>query len=491
MREGLLWPFCRQRIAKNIYTFRCITSQALLYAGGTARDATASGFNYESATPVGHSRRHPGASRSGARSSSVVACAAAGFDVTQATLSRDIRELGLVKGGPDGAYQAAPRSRRTAIRRRRCSSARWRRSCVASIACSSSCSLRTGLGHAQSLVRAARRGRAARCGRARSPARTRFSSSRRMSGGHGRSSSGSRRCRTHEVTDRRWPMREGFTPRRRFPGSSRRYGVDVVTVTLDVGQGDELGELRARALVVRRRARSRRRRARRVRARRAVPLALRVRRRATHTRRSRALAWPLIARKLIEIARIEGAAPSPMARSTRRSTRRFMPSIRRMPIIAPAREWTMSGADLLGYARARGCRQTGREPNCRIDQNLWGRLMRWELERRPAEARLRARADLERAAHRGYPVRRGVPVSVNGVPMSPAELIECLSLIGGQHGVGRLESHGDGRHVLYDAPAATMLHAAAPQLGDRTGADVSVRLQWSVHRVERAIASMW
>jgi transcriptional regulator of arginine metabolism len=30
---------------------------------------------------------------------------AAGFDVTQATLSRDIRELQLVKGGPDGAYQ--------------------------------------------------------------------------------------------------------------------------------------------------------------------------------------------------------------------------------------------------------------------------------------------------------------------------------------------------------------------------------------------------
>jgi transcriptional regulator of arginine metabolism len=32
----------------------------------------------------------------------------AGFDVTQATLSRDIRDLGLVKGGPDGAYQAPP-----------------------------------------------------------------------------------------------------------------------------------------------------------------------------------------------------------------------------------------------------------------------------------------------------------------------------------------------------------------------------------------------
>jgi transcriptional regulator of arginine metabolism len=33
---------------------------------------------------------------------------AAGFDVTQATLSRDIRELGLVKGGAEGAYQAPP-----------------------------------------------------------------------------------------------------------------------------------------------------------------------------------------------------------------------------------------------------------------------------------------------------------------------------------------------------------------------------------------------
>ena len=31
----------------------------------------------------------------------------AGFDVTQATLSRDIRELGLVKGGADGAYRPA------------------------------------------------------------------------------------------------------------------------------------------------------------------------------------------------------------------------------------------------------------------------------------------------------------------------------------------------------------------------------------------------
>lgn len=38
---------------------------------------------------------------------------AAGFDVTQATLSRDIRDLGLVKGGADGAYLAPPQPHRT------------------------------------------------------------------------------------------------------------------------------------------------------------------------------------------------------------------------------------------------------------------------------------------------------------------------------------------------------------------------------------------
>jgi transcriptional regulator of arginine metabolism len=50
---------------------------------------------------------------------------AQGFDVTQATLSRDIKELGLVKRAADGAYQrtaagdaAAPADAEAALRRR-------------------------------------------------------------------------------------------------------------------------------------------------------------------------------------------------------------------------------------------------------------------------------------------------------------------------------------------------------------------------------------
>jgi transcriptional regulator of arginine metabolism len=76
----------------------------------------------------------------------------AGFDVTQATLSRDIRELGLVKGGPNGAYQAPPngtepyRQTPTAVFQRALISQLRRIDRVQQLVL-----LRTGLGHAQSL----------------------------------------------------------------------------------------------------------------------------------------------------------------------------------------------------------------------------------------------------------------------------------------------------------------------------------------------------
>jgi transcriptional regulator of arginine metabolism len=75
----------------------------------------------------------------------------AGFDVTQATLSRDIRELGLVKGGPNGAYQAPPRDNAngqtpTVVFQRALGSQLRRIDRVQQLVL-----LRTGLGHAQSL----------------------------------------------------------------------------------------------------------------------------------------------------------------------------------------------------------------------------------------------------------------------------------------------------------------------------------------------------
>ena len=79
---------------------------------------------------------------------------ASGFDVTQATLSRDIRELGLVKGGSDGAYQAQPQIEvnghtTKAMLQRALTSQLRRIDRVQQLVL-----LRTGLGHAQSLCAA-------------------------------------------------------------------------------------------------------------------------------------------------------------------------------------------------------------------------------------------------------------------------------------------------------------------------------------------------
>jgi transcriptional regulator of arginine metabolism len=79
---------------------------------------------------------------------------ASGFDVTQATLSRDIRELGLVKGGPHGAYQTPvatePNGHTTKSMLQRALASQLRRiDRVQQLVL-----LKTGLGHAQSLCAA-------------------------------------------------------------------------------------------------------------------------------------------------------------------------------------------------------------------------------------------------------------------------------------------------------------------------------------------------
>ena len=231
----------------------------------------------------------------------------AGFDVTQATLSRDIRELGLVKGGPDGAYQAPPRAETNGHT-------------PASV-------FQRALGvaaapHRSGAAAGAAAHRARACAVALRAARWRRAPGRgRDAGWRGHDSdhhAGCPACADARETARGdvEPMKSpvvlayagGIHASAAIPWLADTLGVDVVTVTLDVGQGHELGELRARALDVRRRACARGRRARRVRARRA-----RSRRcftaRADRARRApiSALPWPLIARRLTEIARIEGA----------------------------------------------------------------------------------------------------------------------------------------------------------------------------------------
>jgi argininosuccinate synthase len=254
-------------------------------------------------------------------------------------------------------------------------------------------------------------------------------------------------------------------------------GVDVVTVTLDVGQGHELGELRARALdcgAVRAHVVD----ARDDFARDVLFPSLSTAPANETPHAISALAWPLIAQKLVEIARIENAG----AVAHGSTDPAFDAAIRAidssLEIIAPARDWTMGDEDLASFARARRLPVTATSaPDCQIDQNLWGRIVVWTSPEAPAVIRTRAsRHRLNESATIDLHFEHGAPTSVNGVPMSPAELVECLALIGGQHGIGQTVVSAQGRQVLYDAPAATVLQIAASVAGQQATADVCLKL---------------
>jgi argininosuccinate synthase len=259
-----------------------------------------------------------------------------------------------------------------------------------------------------------------------------------------------------------------------IPWLADTFGVEVVTVTLDVGQGRELGDLRARALAcgaVRAHVIDARDEfARDV----LFPsLGARTGDAPSHT----ALPWPLIAWKLVEVARIEGAdavAHGAIDPAFDALIHAMDPS---MTILAPARVWTMGADDLTVYARARRLPVQTPIAGGWVDQHLWGRQCAWDGDEMPPAAQPRGlKQPVHAPAFVDIHFERRMPTSVNGVAMSPAELIECLSLIGSQHGIGRTVSSQGSRHVLHEAPAAAILRAAATVIGESQNADVCLRL---------------
>lgn len=249
---------------------------------------------------------------------------------------------------------------------------------------------------------------------------------------------------------------------------TEKYDADVVTVTIDVGQGEELGALRARALLqgaVRAHAIDAREELVRE-----YLLPSLVRGPLSEGPGIAEFTRPVIARKLLEIARIEGASIVAHASLDESLDAAIRALDSRVEILAPARLWKMDASQLSEYARMHGVPpRPASEPQCRIDQSLWGRVISFrDLDGRPTEAHLKP-ATANEAAHIDLQFEAGVPVSINDVPMPPVELVESLALIAGRHGVGRLESTSNGRTVVYDAPAAMVLHTARAALGDRTG----------------------
>jgi argininosuccinate synthase len=268
-----------------------------------------------------------------------------------------------------------------------------------------------------------------------------------------------------------------------IPWLAEKYGAEIVAVTLDLGQGRELSDVRERALAVGA-LRAHVIDAREEFARDYILPALQAG--AIYEDRyplATALGRPLIARHLVEIARMEGATAIAHGCTGKDndqvgldvSSRALNPSIR---VIAPARAWGMTRTDEIEYARARNIPVpvTIASPFS-IDSNLWGRSIECGVLEDPwAEppdgiyTLTRSAQDCpDEAAYIEIDFERGVPVRTNGIEMPLVELIESLETIAGAHGVGRIDMVenrlvGIKSREIYEAPAAVVLHAAHGEL---------------------------
>lgn len=270
-----------------------------------------------------------------------------------------------------------------------------------------------------------------------------------------------------------------------IPWLAEKYGAEIITITMDLGQGAALDDVKDRALASG--------------ARRAHVLDLReefardfilpaLQAGAVYEGLyplATALGRPLIAKHLVHIAHVEGAEAIAHGSTGQgndqvrmdMSARALDPDLR---IIGPAREWDLSRAGEVGFARDRGIPvPAGMEGPYNVDVNLWGRSIAGGVlddpwREPPADVFTLTKAPTaapDTPAEVEITFARGVPTELSGVPMPFVDLIQSLETIAGTHGIGRIDmvenrTAGAKSREIYEAPAAVVLHTAHREMQD-------------------------
>jgi argininosuccinate synthase len=266
-----------------------------------------------------------------------------------------------------------------------------------------------------------------------------------------------------------------------------KYGMDVVTLTADVGADRDLEAVRKKAMEI------------------GAVKALVVDARKTFVDQfvlpalqadavyqdryplATALSRPLISRLLVDAAKEEGATAVAHGCTGKGNDQvRFDVSVAalapHLKMIAPAREWAMTREDTIAYAAKHGIPVpvTSSSPYS-IDHNLWGRSVECGVledpwVEPPEEVYVWTKSPETAPKDPLYleiAFEEGVPVAVDGKRQEGVSLIEELNRVAGVHGVGRVD-HVEDRLVgiksreIYEAPAATVLFAAHQALEGMT-----------------------
>ncbi|MGH7639600.1 MAG: argininosuccinate synthase [Candidatus Dormibacteria bacterium] len=216
-----------------------------------------------------------------------------------------------------------------------------------------------------------------------------------------------------------------------------------------------------------------------------------------------ALARPLIARLLVEVAAEVGATAVAHGCTAKGNDQvRFDVAVAALApsleVVAPLREWRMGRSDEIAYAGAHGLQVTATiESPYSVDANLWGRSVETgaleDPDREPppdafawTTAPAAAPADGQELAL-GF--EEGIPRTLDGEELDAVELVGRLNRLAGAQGVGRID-HIEDRLVgiksreVYEAPAAVVLGVAHRALEGLT-------LTKDVRRFKRLVADEW
>ena len=196
-----------------------------------------------------------------------------------------------------------------------------------------------------------------------------------------------------------------------------------------------------------------------------------------------AFARPIIAKKLVEIAKAEGADAIAHGCTGKGNDQvRFELAIKRfapdMTIIAPWREWDIKGRDEeIDYAEAHNVPlKISRETNYSKDKNLWHLSHEGlDLEDPANEPQYEKPGFLEmsvspiaapdKPTYVTIDFEKGVPVAVDGEKMKASDIIRKLNKLGGENGIGLLDIVenrlvGMKDRGVYETPGGTILYKA-------------------------------
>lgn len=196
-------------------------------------------------------------------------------------------------------------------------------------------------------------------------------------------------------------------------------------------------------------------------------------------------ARPLIAKRLVEIARKEGATAICHGATGKGNDQvRFELTIKALApdikIIAPWRMWDIrSREEEIDYAAARGIDvPVSKEDNYSMDKNLWhlsheGMDLEDPWNEPQFDKILQMMVSPEKAPDTPTYVEiyfeKGIPKKINGKVYAPVALIEELNRLGGENGVGiadLVENRlvGMKSRGVYETPGGTVLYAAHREL---------------------------